>query len=379
MKDDLNIEQLFQDKLGNLEHDVNPKLWNNIQQGITAQAGTAIAAKSTASILLKKALVVTGIVAASSTGIYFAFFNNEAVEAEKKIVPKEISENTTNINEVDNENTLVSIDQDKVADLNESNGSSDNVTSANENTNSTEEGEVLNSTTEDRSSIETTSITEGETGNESTPTSSNTPPELTSDNEENQVDNPNSENKDEKEVNQPEELAVPPTGNIIVEKGQRSFGHVIFKAEMENTVEVIWDFGDGDIGYGAEATHYYTKPGTYEVSMTLKGKGNTKIVKRKNITITSVSKVEGSYNIITPNGDNRNDFFYVETEEIKSFYFIVFDAKGNEVFSTHDPDFEWYGTDLGGNTLEKGNYSYMIQAIGVDKVTYVIPGSITIE
>lgn len=378
MKDDLNIEQLFQDKLGNLEQDVNPNLWNNIQQGITAQAGTAVAAKSTASILLKKALVVTGIVAASSTGIYFTFFNNEAVEVEKKIVPKEISENTTNLKEADSENTLVSIDQDKVAELNESEELSDNVTSVNENTTSTGEAEVVNPTIEDRTSVATTPITESVTGNESAATTSNTPPQITSENEENQVVNPNSENKEE-ETNLQEELAVPPSGKIIVEKGQRSFGHVIFKAEMENTVEVIWDFGDGDIGYGAEATHYYTKPGTYEVSMTLKGKGNTNIVKRKNITITSVSKVEGSYNIITPNGDNRNDFFYVETEEIKSFYFIVFDDKGAEVFSTHDPDFEWYGTDLGGNTLEKGNYSYMIQAIGVDKVTYVIPGSITIE
>ncbi|MEA2106252.1 MAG: PKD domain-containing protein [Bacteroidota bacterium] len=37
--------------------------------------------------------------------------------------------------------------------------------------------------------------------------------------------------------------------------------------------EYIWDFGDGEIGEGAEITHTYTEPGTYNVKLTATGEG----------------------------------------------------------------------------------------------------------
>lgn len=41
--------------------------------------------------------------------------------------------------------------------------------------------------------------------------------------------------------------------------------------EMAN--EYLWDFGDGNVGFGMRPTHVFSKPGTYEVKLTIRGRG----------------------------------------------------------------------------------------------------------
>lgn len=54
-KDFENIEQLFKDTLGNFEADVNPSVWNNVQQAVQTQAAsTASSASSQAGSVAAK-------------------------------------------------------------------------------------------------------------------------------------------------------------------------------------------------------------------------------------------------------------------------------------------------------------------------------------
>ncbi|MGA0302825.1 MAG: gliding motility-associated C-terminal domain-containing protein, partial [Schleiferiaceae bacterium] len=67
-------------------------------------------------------------------------------------------------------------------------------------------------------------------------------------------------------------------------------------------------------------------------------------------------------NIITPNGDNINDRWTMNTDENwDRFHAILFNRWGLKVFETTAPTFDW-GADYDGKTLTPGVYFYQVEA-----------------
>lgn len=64
----------------------------------------------------------------------------------------------------------------------------------------------------------------------------------------------------------------------------------------------------------------------------------------------------------SPNGDNINDLFFIESTGLLDFSLTIVDAKGDKVFSTTDPNFKWDGTNLAGEELPEGDYIYFFVA-----------------
>ena len=89
----------------------------------------------------------------------------------------------------------------------------------------------------------------------------------------------------------------------------------------------------------------------------------------RKVIIKGTSKVGVVPNVFTPNNDGRNDNFFVKCKEIETFYISVKDTRGNEVFTSTDPDFIWNGENQGGDIV-KGNYIVVIIAEGEDGQTY---------
>lgn len=74
-------------------------------------------------------------------------------------------------------------------------------------------------------------------------------------------------------------------------------------------------------------------------------------------------------NVITPNGDNRNDFFVLHKDPINDISLLVLNRWGKEVyFSTH------YAYDWGGEDLSAGVYFYTVKGICIKEAK----GSVTI-
>ncbi len=101
------------------------------------------------------------------------------------------------------------------------------------------------------------------------------------------------------------------------------------------------------------------------------------VEKSFDITITDISGNTiplPSTNYISPNGDNKNDFWKIENVDIyKDFALQVFDQFGHviyEVPNNYNNDFDG---KLNGNPLPTGNYYYVFKN---DKITY--KGNITI-
>ncbi|HOJ96968.1 MAG TPA: PKD domain-containing protein, partial [Methanospirillum sp.] len=66
--------------------------------------------------------------------------------------------------------------------------------------------------------------------------------------------------------------------------------HVIFQSESNGTIsEWSWDFGDSSTGIGETVTHTYTKPGTYSVSLMVRGPDGTSVERREDLITVGTS------------------------------------------------------------------------------------------
>lgn len=70
-------------------------------------------------------------------------------------------------------------------------------------------------------------------------------------------------------------------------------------------------------------------------------------------------------NIFTPNGDGQNETLQIQwgNTAVEDFSIVVLDAKNNVVFKSDRPDFNWDGTDLGGEKLPRAHYIYFVSAL----------------
>jgi gliding motility-associated-like protein len=70
-------------------------------------------------------------------------------------------------------------------------------------------------------------------------------------------------------------------------------------------------------------------------------------------------------NIFTPNNDGQNETLQIDwgTHSVQDFSIVVLDTKNNVVFKSDRPDFDWDGTDLGGEKLPRAHYIYFVSAL----------------
>ncbi len=78
-------------------------------------------------------------------------------------------------------------------------------------------------------------------------------------------------------------------------------------------------------------------------------------------------------NVFTPNGDGNNDLYipfpyrFIDRIDLK-----IYDRWGGLVFETEDPDINWDGTNLNGQTLSDGTYFYVCKVFE-NRVQGVLP------
>jgi gliding motility-associated-like protein len=70
-------------------------------------------------------------------------------------------------------------------------------------------------------------------------------------------------------------------------------------------------------------------------------------------------------NIFTPNGDGQNEILQIDWEQnsIEDFSIVVLNKNNEVVFRSNNPTFDWDGTDLGGEKLQKGAYVYFVTGL----------------
>ncbi|QDA60624.1 DUF7948 domain-containing protein [Hymenobacter jejuensis] len=113
-----------------------------------------------------------------------------------------------------------------------------------------------------------------------------------------------------------------------------------------------WDFGDNTpIATEAAPTHEFTKPGTYKVQLTARYAGCVVVTQFAPVEVGAVFVP----NIITPNGDGKNDQF-MPTFSCQPATLKVFSRWGAKVYETDD-----YRNDWRGDNLADGVYYYHLR------------------
>lgn len=345
MKEDINIDKLFQDKFKNFEGNVDPSAWANISQGIGAGASGGASGLTG----LAKVAIIVGAATITTLGVWYF-----SPDSEKK----ELVEN-----DIQNDELVLPLYEDTTFTIGEiiAEDTNDPVIQGN-----------VNQIHEDFTDIQ---MSPGDFDQDLIDLV------LSHENaiieEENAVGNDNQNNNnagnDQNSINKEDVdpiISINPEARPVKAKLQTELDNntLTFVSGAKNHTLVEWEFGDGSTGTGEYGSHEYDRPGSYTLKMAVHGEAET-VVSIEEIIIEGTSSIGNFPNIITPNGDGHNDYLMLECNDLTSFQITIYDMNGKVVFSSNDPAFEWNG-ELPDGLVEEGNYVYQIYAVGEDGAIY---------
>ncbi|TGE12257.1 DUF7948 domain-containing protein [Hymenobacter elongatus] len=126
-----------------------------------------------------------------------------------------------------------------------------------------------------------------------------------------------------------------------------------FSDPLTSSSGVRWDFGDGTQGEGNTTTHTYRQAGSYTPHI-IRPYNNGRCTVRLELPVIDVTPAYEVPNVITPNGDTKNEYF-VATNGCPA-QLQVFSRWGAKVFEAAS-----YRNDWNGGTLPDGVYYYHLQ------------------
>jgi gliding motility-associated-like protein len=86
----------------------------------------------------------------------------------------------------------------------------------------------------------------------------------------------------------------------------------------------------------------------------------------ENYLVTENGAVKSIPNVFTPNGDGINDKFSIRTKNLKSLEVIIYDQSGKTIYAWKSLDGEWDGKLSNGAEAPQGNYRYSLLAETLD-------------
>lgn len=138
----------------------------------------------------------------------------------------------------------------------------------------------------------------------------------------------------------------------------------------------VWDFGNGDtlLTYDVNAVveAFYQGEATHTVQLTsfLNGCPTSYVI---NLTTYYDSGLIIVPNIVTPNGDGKNDTWLIETQNMATLHVDVYNRWGRKVAVRDGVSDKWDPVDF-----SSGTYYFVLVALGLDGETYNREGSFTV-
>ena len=119
-----------------------------------------------------------------------------------------------------------------------------------------------------------------------------------------------------------------------------------------------WHFGDGEIENGPTASHVFSAPGLYEVTLqVVTENGCTDSV----VVSIDVSELFQLPNVLTPNNDGVNDALRVYSSYAEKINMKIYDRWGHVVWAGSGDEVIFYGRTHEGIGLSSGTYFYSLQ------------------
>lgn len=139
----------------------------------------------------------------------------------------------------------------------------------------------------------------------------------------------------------------------------------------------LWTFGDGGSSTVQNPTYQYTSNGPQTVCL-VAGNGNGCIDSVCYTINVDVIEFINIPNVFSPNGDNNNDQWYVNSSGMKEFKVEIYNRWGTKVFEAEAASIKWDGLTTAGVELSDGTYYYILTAITITGKDYSTTGFINL-
>lgn len=154
------------------------------------------------------------------------------------------------------------------------------------------------------------------------------------------------------------------------------FAEVEFTNTSLGAQDVEWNFGDFDYSNDWDPVHVYADTGFYTVTQYVYNEFGC------SDTAYQILRVEGNFwiyapNTFTPDGNEHNQLFKVETYGIETYALDIYDRWGNLIYTVTKSDLGWDGTYKGIN-CQDGVYIWKLRAIDYDEIPHQMTGHVTL-
>jgi gliding motility-associated-like protein len=138
-----------------------------------------------------------------------------------------------------------------------------------------------------------------------------------------------------------------------------------------------WDFGDGGSSSLQNPSHLYTGNGSQTVCLTASNSTGCADTTCRAINVDALEFINIP-NVFTPDGDNINDVFYINSSGMKEFQLDIYNRWGTKVFSSNDAGIKWDGRSSAGLELSDGTYYFILKAVSISSKDNSTTGFVTL-
>lgn len=139
----------------------------------------------------------------------------------------------------------------------------------------------------------------------------------------------------------------------------------------------LWSFGDGGTSTAQNPTYQYSSNGPQTVCLT-SGNGNGCTDSVCFVINVDVFEFINIPNVFSPNGDNNNDAWYVNSSGMKEFRVDIYDRWGLKIWEAEAATIKWDGRTTSGVECTDGTYFYVLKAITLTNKDYSTKGFINL-
>jgi gliding motility-associated-like protein len=355
-----NIEQLFRSGFEGFSPEVDPKVWNNVQQTINSGNGGSWLGSLAGKLILGSAAVI------AITVTTILLLNNNSPET-KTTNPET---KTTAQNNVITPNTTTTTTNPVVTN----NNSSKNTVAPVTNPNNSQTNSVTKTTTEPNPVNNNNQVNVVPNNNPDPNKIKQEPkPENHPENNNQVVNNhpepPQNNNTAEPEHQNVNTLNKQPVAVIKFQPSSTGGTYSPIAISFQNEGKAVsqeWSFGDGSFSsMESSPVHIFEYPGDYTIILVATNEqGRTE---KDSVKIRILNNAFFIPNTFTPNGDGNNDVYKVIKNdnygfEITNLEIVIFDRTNDKVAAFNSTDYGWDGVSISnGKKCPQGTYLVLVR------------------
>lgn len=139
---------------------------------------------------------------------------------------------------------------------------------------------------------------------------------------------------------------------------------VNFTNQSTGATGYTWVFGNGNGSTAVNPSTTYLDPGTYVVTLVATA-GSCHDTAQVTIVVDPAFSIQIP-NVFTPNGDNKNDVFYIKSTGVKDLSMTIFNRWGEKMYDGSGAQASWNGQSASGAKAPDGTYFFLVKATGFD-------------